>query len=99
MNKNLQYFGFNEAQSLRTTLVKELDGINAALDNVKKVAETSKEWWKGGSEEAFIANLDKTKKDVSKNLEKWLKEYEMLIKKVEETRRAQESKLKQALSK
>jgi len=93
-------FDFDKAKALEATLVKEIDSINNTLNGIQtQKVEPVRDWWSGGSEEAFIKNFEKTKKDVSKNLQKWLEEYKKLIQDVAKVKKEQEDAVKKALSK
>jgi uncharacterized protein YukE len=83
---------------LKSTLTKEIDSITKTLDGTKKRVAGVRSWWKGGSEEGFINNFEKTKKEVEKGLRQWLEDYQRLIDKVEQTKREQDDALKRALN-
>lgn len=74
-----QEFNFNEADTLKTTLKNEIDKIKSDLGRMEKKVESVTNWWKGGSEEAFIGNFKHTKNSVVTGLEQWLSDYQTLI--------------------
>jgi uncharacterized protein YukE len=90
-------FDYDKARELETKLVKEIENIKIALDKVNKLVESCREWWKGGSEEAFIRNFMTTRKDVEKSLQRWLEDYRKLLKEVAKEKELQEKELKDAL--
>jgi len=67
------------AKELGTTVRGKIDELNAELERIKTTVEGCRNWWKGGSEEGFIRNFDTTKKEVSRQLQEWLNEYDKLI--------------------
>ncbi|GHU50695.1 hypothetical protein AGMMS49975_02240 [Clostridia bacterium] len=93
-----QQFDFSKATELQGKLKNEISSITDTLNKTQTMVEGVREWWKGGSEEAFIKNFENTKKDVIKGLDKWLAEYQKLIKDVAKTKEEQDNALKKALS-
>ena len=96
--RQTQQFDFAQASALESSLRNDVSYMNDALDRIKTTVETCREWWKGGSEQAFIDNFASTKKEIKQGLEKWLQEYAQLIKKVQAAKTEQENALKKALS-
>ncbi|MCL2048455.1 MAG: hypothetical protein FWG87_06980 [Defluviitaleaceae bacterium] len=95
----VQQFDFGKATELESKIKNEINAINDTLNKTQTMVETCREWWKGGSEEGFIGNFSKTKKDVSKGLQKWLDEYQKLMKDVARVKKDQDTELKKALNK
>ena len=94
-----QQFDFGRAADLRGKLRGELSSITDRLNKTQKMVEDVREWWKGGSEELFIRNFEKTKKDVVRGLEKWFEDYQKLLKEAINIKETQDSELRRMLSK
>jgi uncharacterized protein YukE len=92
-----QQFDFGKANELKGKLKNEITSITETLNKTKTMVEGVREWWKGGSEEEFIRNFDKTKKEVIKGLEKWLDEYQKLIQQVAKVKEEQDKEITKAL--
>jgi len=93
-------FDFGKAKELEGVFIKEVDTIKTTLDGIQtQKVEPVREWWKGGSEESFIKNFERTKKDVMKSLQKWLEEYKKLIQDVAKVKEQQEKEVQKALNK
>ena len=90
-------FDFQEAKNLEAKLDRELEGIKATLSNSKRSVEGVREWWKGGSEEGFIDNFEKTKNEVTALLQKWLDTYKERVQQVSTIKRQQDDELARQL--
>ena len=94
-----QQFDFNRAAELRSKLKSELSVVTDRLNKTQRMIEDVREWWKGGSEELFIRNFEKTKKDVVKGLEKWFEDYQKLLKEAAIIKEVQDAELRKVLNK
>ncbi|GGG02769.1 hypothetical protein [Paenibacillus aceti] len=93
MAANQQKFDFQQAEALKTKLQSEIGKIDADLKRMATMVEGVKSWWSGGSEEAFIANFQTTKTQVSQSLNKWIEEYKVLIGKIAEIKQQSDADL------
>jgi uncharacterized protein YukE len=95
---NIQQFDYERARALEGELVSEIESINETLNRIQTTrVETVREWWRGGSEEAFIRNFESTKREVSRGLRQWLEEYKKIMRDVSRTKDDQEKALTRAL--
>ena len=92
-----QRFDFDRAADLQSKLKGEISAIIDTLNKTQNMVEGVREWWKGGSEEAFIRNFEKTKKEVIRGLEKWLEENRKFIGEVAKVKEDQDTELRRAL--
>ena len=97
MAKTTQRFNFDEAQKLEGKLNDEIGFIKDKLNKTQQKVGEVDQWWKGGSEKAFIENFASTKNEVVASLEKWLQEYQQLIQKVAKVKRDQDDSMARAL--
>ena len=91
-----QRFDFDRAADLQTKLKGEINAITDRLNKTQNMVEGVREWWKGGSEEAFIKNFEATKREVVKGLEKWFEENRKLISEVAKVKEDQDAELRKA---
>ncbi|MDD2234885.1 MAG: hypothetical protein PHZ11_10175 [Desulfitobacteriaceae bacterium] len=74
-----QRFDFNEANRLKTQLTTEINKIESDLKHMMTMVEGVRNWWSGGSEEAFIQNFRGTKDKIEKSLNECIADYQRLI--------------------
>jgi uncharacterized protein YukE len=74
-----QRFDTERANSLKGDLGNGQRNIERELDNMKKKIGEIREWWSGGSEEAFITKFDTTCTKIRKSLQECITGYVSLV--------------------
>lgn len=74
-----QRFDFNEANALKNKLSSEANKLEGDLKNMMQQVEGVRNWWSGGSEEAFINNFKQTKDKIVKSLNECIADYQKLV--------------------
>ncbi|MDR0570750.1 MAG: hypothetical protein LBG71_05990 [Clostridiales Family XIII bacterium] len=92
-----QRFDFDRAAELQKNLKNEIASVMEALDRARALVEGCRAWWKGGSEDAFIKNFERTSKDAGKTLTKWLEGSAKELGGVAAVKKEQEGDLKKVL--
>jgi uncharacterized protein YukE len=98
-NSAIQAFDFGRSGELRSQIKGAINDIDATLNQMQTAVEGCREWWKGGSEERFIANFKNAKAKVRKGLQEWLAGNEKLMRDVEKAKRDSDAALTYALKK
>ncbi|MCL2633120.1 MAG: hypothetical protein FWD34_01250 [Oscillospiraceae bacterium] len=89
---NLITFNFDSASHLGSQLKKQTSELNATLSEVEIYVAKVDGWWKGESCNTFKSRFKQSKTKTSNQLEAWLRSYDELLKKVEQTKREQEKR-------
>jgi len=92
-------FDFDRAKDFQGKLDKTMDSVIGELNKMETKVGKCREWWKGGSEEGFIANFSKTKKVIDKKLRDCAKEYKKLVDEVRKNKEQEEKDMKTELNK
>ena len=95
----IQKFDYGRATELQSKLANEIHEIEATLGKTKTMVDSCQEWWKGGSEKAFIEDFDETKKEAVKALNEWLKGLQEVIKQTSEIYQKNDEQLAAAIRK
>jgi uncharacterized protein YukE len=74
-----QKFDFDRANQLKSTLTNGAGKLETDLKTMMQQVEGVREWWSGGSEQAFIENFRRTKLNIEKSLNQCIQEYNRLI--------------------
>ena len=91
-------FDEGRAGGLKTDLTNCIGEVNSSLDKMGNEVGNIKDWWKGGSEDGFIDNFNKTKSDIQKALNKCAEEYKQLVDKITQIKKEAEQSIKKQLS-
>lgn len=94
---SLQRFDFNQAESLKNTLQNEANKLSEDLNRMMQKVEGVRNWWQGGSEEAFIENFRNTKEQIVRSLNQVIEDYKMLIEKIKQAKQEAESSIAQQI--
>ena len=89
----------NMADGLKVELGACIGEVNSSLDKMGNEVGKIKDWWKGGSEDGFISNFNKTKTDIQKALNQCADEYKQLVEKIKNIKKESEQNIKKQLSK
>jgi len=90
-------FDENMADILKADLGVCVGEVNASLDKMGGEVKNIKDWWKGGSEDGFIDNFNKTKSDIQKALNQCAEEYKQLVEKIKNIKKESEQNMKSRL--
>ena len=90
-------FDEGSADALKTDLAKSIGEISSSMDKMGREVAGIKSWWKGGSEDGFIDNFNKTKADIQKALNQCAEEYRQLVEKIKGIKRESEMNIKRQL--
>jgi uncharacterized protein YukE len=85
MAYDIQSFDYGRAKELGKAIKDKINEINKTLVVIRNMVAASQEWWIGASQAEFVANFDRTKAEIYKGLDLWLKSYEKLLKEVEKS--------------
>jgi len=85
-----QKFDFGRAEQLKSKLQSDVDKISQELQSMMKDVEGVKDWWSGGSEEAFIGNFKDTKDKINKSLNDVIADYKKLIGQIVDIKKQQD---------
>lgn len=94
-----QKFDFGRADQLKNKLQNDVDRIGEELKSMMKDVEGVKEWWSGGSEDAFIRNFRDTKDKINKSLNDVIADYKKLIEQIKNIKKDQDADLANQLNK
>lgn len=94
-----QKFDFGRADQLKNKLKNDVDRIGQELKSMMKDVEGVKEWWSGGSEDAFINNFKDTKDKINKSLNEVIADYQKLIDQIKTIKKDQDDDLARQLNK
>ncbi|MDR1687863.1 MAG: hypothetical protein LBS21_04540 [Clostridiales bacterium] len=92
-------FDEGRADGLKADLGSCIGEVNASLDKMGSEVSNIKDWWKGGSEDGFIENFNKTKSEIQKALNECAAEYQKLVDKIKQIKQEAEKSIKAQLSK
>ena len=91
-------FDEGSADALKADLGKCIGEVNSSLDKMGNEVSNIKAWWKGGSEDGFIDNFNKTKKDIQTALNQCAEEYKQLVEKIKNIKKEAEMNIKKQLA-
>ena len=91
-------FTVADAQALQRKLTGRIEDINGRLRSTQQKVEGVREWWKGGSEQGFIENFERTKTETETQLRKWLESYNQMMDKVIKVKQETQQELKRKLT-
>ncbi|MCL2633119.1 MAG: hypothetical protein FWD34_01245, partial [Oscillospiraceae bacterium] len=61
---NVQEFNMNEAQAFERGIITKIEEIKRSFDKIQASVDSCQDWWKGGSERAFIEHFSKTRAEM-----------------------------------
>ncbi|MCL2635001.1 MAG: hypothetical protein FWD34_10895, partial [Oscillospiraceae bacterium] len=79
---NVQEFNLTEARLFEQNIVGKIENVRHAFNKIQNTVESSREWWKGGSEREFINDFMRTRTEMERFLKAWLEEYREIMNQV-----------------
>jgi uncharacterized protein YukE len=95
---NQQKFDFEKANALKTKLNQEQQKLENDLKGMVRQVEDVRQWWSGGSEEAFINNFKATKEKIVKSLSECIAGYNKLVDQVAKAKQDSDADLARQLN-